>query len=180
MPEEFKRTTPEAALEQIKAKNRGRLKIFIGYAPGVGKTYTMLNGANRSFKRGLDIVIGYLESHQREETEAQVGALEIIPRRTVVYNGINLEEMDLDAIIHRSPKVVLIDELAHTNVPGSKNNKRYEDVEEILTHGIDVISTLNIQHLESLNDVIKQITGITVRETIPDRIVENPEEVVVL
>jgi two-component system, OmpR family, sensor histidine kinase KdpD len=180
MPDEFRRTTPEDALRKIKEQNRGQLKIFMGYAPGVGKTFSMLNEANRRFKRGQDIVIGYLESHQRQETEDQIGALETIPRKNVIYNGVSLEEMDMDAIILRAPKTVLIDELAHTNVPGSKNYKRYEDVEEILSHGINVISTLNIQHLESLNDIIKQITGITVRETIPDRIVENADEVVVV
>lgn len=180
MSDEFKRTTPEEALNIIKKQSRGRLKIFIGYAPGVGKTFSMLNEANRMLKRGQDIVIGYLESHQRKETEEQIVNLEIIPRKKVEYNGMILEEMDSKAIIRRHPKIVLVDELAHTNVPGSKNKKRYEDVEEILENGIDVISTLNIQHLESLNDVIKQITGITVRETIPDRIVENADEVVVV
>lgn len=180
MHDEFKRTTPEAALKQIQKQKRGHLKIFIGYAPGVGKTYSMLNEANRRLKRGQDVVIGYLEAHQRKETEAQLGNLEIIPRKEITYNGVTLEEMDMDAIIGRAPKIVLVDELAHTNVPGSKNNKRYEDVEELLNHGIDVISTLNIQHLESLNDVVKQITGIVVRETIPDRIVEAADEVVVV
>lgn len=180
MGDEFKRISPEEALKKIHKQNRGHFKIFIGYAPGVGKTYSMLSEANRRKKRGQNIVIGYLESHQRKETEAQVGELEIIPRKNVTYNGITLEEMDTDAIIRRAPKIVLIDELAHTNVPGSKYSKRYEDVEEILSHGIDVVSTLNIQHLESLNDVVKQITGITVRETIPDKIIEEADEVVVV
>lgn len=180
MADEFKRITPEEALRKANKQDKGRLKIFIGYAPGVGKTFSMLNEANRRFVRGDDIVIGYLETHQRKETEDQVGSLEFIPRKKVEYNNIALEEMDTDAIIKRRPKVVLIDELAHTNAPGSKNKKRYEDVNEILQSGIDVISTLNIQHLESLNDVIKQITGITVRETVPDTIVENADEVVVV
>jgi two-component system, OmpR family, sensor histidine kinase KdpD len=180
MIDEFKRTTPEDALRKIIEQNRGHLKIFIGYAPGVGKTFSMLNEANRRLRRGQNVVIGYLESHQRKETEEQVGELEIIPRKEVVYNNVALEEMDTDAIIKRAPKTVLVDELAHTNVPGSKNNKRFEDVEEILNHGIDVISTLNIQHLESLNDIVKQITGIVVRETIPDKIVENADEIVVV
>jgi two-component system sensor histidine kinase KdpD len=177
---EYKRTTPEDALKMLKKQDRGHLKIFIGYAPGVGKTFSMLNEANRRLRRGQNIAIGYLESHQRKETEDEIQELEIIPRKRIMYNNIELEEMDTEAIINRAPQVVLIDELAHTNVPGSKNNKRFEDVEEILNHGIDVITTLNIQHLESLNDVIKQITGITVRETIPDRIVEDADEVVVV
>lgn len=180
MSEEPKRITPEEALEIAKNQQRGHLKIFMGYAPGVGKTYSMLSEANRRHKRGEDVVIGYVESHQREETDKQVGTLEIIPRKKVEYSGTSLEEMDTDAILLRKPKTAVIDELAHTNVPGSKNKKRYEDVEEILNAGISVITTLNIQHLESLNDVIKQITGITVRETIPDKIVDSADEVVVV
>ncbi|GIM30720.1 hypothetical protein CPJCM30710_33860 [Clostridium polyendosporum] len=180
MGEKFKRTTPEEALKRLKEEQMGQLKIYIGYAPGVGKTYTMLNEANNRLEKGEDILIGYLESHQRKETEAQIGKLEAIPRKKIKYNGMVLEEMDTEAIITRRPTTVLVDELAHTNVPGSKNRKRYEDVEEILNHGINVISTLNIQHLESLNDIVRQITGIIVRETIPDIIVENADEVVVI
>lgn len=180
MKDDFKRITPEDALKKLHKQNRGHLKIFIGYAPGVGKTFSMLNEANRRLRRGQNIIIGYLESHQRAETEAEIGQLEIIPRKKILYNGVELEEMDTDEILRRNPKVVLVDELAHTNVPGSKYVKRYEDVEEILSQGIDVITTLNIQHLESLNDVIKQITGITVRETIPDKIIEDADEVVVV
>ncbi|HEY9059375.1 MAG TPA: universal stress protein [Pseudobacteroides sp.] len=174
------RLTPEEALEIVNDQKRGHLKIFLGYAPGVGKTYSMLNEANRRYKRGKDIVIGYVESHQRAETDSQIGSLEIIPRRNILYNGMSMEEMDTDAIIERSPQVVLVDELAHTNVPGSKYAKRYEDVEEILNHGIDVISTLNVQHLESLNDMVYDITGIKVRETIPDIVVEKADEIVVV
>ena len=158
----------------------GNLKIFLGYAPGVGKTYSMLNEANRRSKRGQDIVIGYLETHDREETEKQVSSLEVIPRKKINYNGITMEEMDTDAIIVRKPDIVLVDELAHTNVPGAEYKKRYEDVQKIIDHGINVISTLNIQHLESLNDVIKQITGVTVKETIPDKIVDSATEIVVV
>lgn len=180
MGDELKRISPEDALKIANSQNRGHLKIFIGYAPGVGKTYTMLNEGNRRLKRGQDIVIGYVEAHQREETDEQKGDLEIVPRKKIEYNGVTLEEMDTDAIIGRKPYTVLIDELAHTNVPGSKNKKRYEDVEEILNSGINVITTLNIQHMESLNDVVRQITGITVRETIPDSIVEKADEVVVV
>ena len=180
MNHELKRTTPDEALLKINEEMRGHLKIFIGYAPGVGKTYSMLCEANRQLKRNQEVVIGYLESHQRKETEDQIGNLKIIPRKKVTYNGMSLEEMDTDEIIREKPDTVLIDELAHTNVPGSKNKKRYQDVEEILNSGINVITTLNIQHLESLNDVIRQITGITVNETIPDKIVENADEVVVV
>lgn len=180
MPDEHKRITPEEALKIAKCDCRGRLKIFLGYAPGVGKTYSMLNEANRRLKRGKDIVIGYVESHQRVETDSQIGELEILPRKKIEYNGVVMEEMDTDAIIARKPKVVLVDELAHTNVPGSKYAKRYEDVEEILKAGIDVMTTLNIQHMESLNDVVRKITGITVRETIPDRIVNQADDIVVV
>lgn len=180
MGEEFKRITPEEALKQCNSEKKGKLKIFIGYAPGVGKTYSMLNEGNRRAKRGKDIVIGYVESHQREETDRQIGDLELIPRKKISYNNVVMEEMDTDAIIARKPDIALIDELAHTNVPGSKYQKRYEDVEEILCQGINVITTLNIQHLESLNDVIRQITGIAVRETIPDYIVEKADEVVIV
>lgn len=180
MDNDIKRLSPEEALKIAEDDEYGKLKIFIGYAPGVGKTYSMLNEANRRLKRGSNVVIGYIESHQRAETEEQIGGLEIIPRKKIEYNGITLEEMDVDEIIRRKPETVLVDELAHTNVPGSKNSKRYEDVKELLSKGINVISTLNIQHLESLNDVVRQITGIDVRETVPDSIVENADEVVVV
>ncbi len=180
MQEEYKRITPEEALKYCNLENKGKLKIFIGYAPGVGKTYSMLNEGNRRAARGKDIVIGYVESHQREETDKQIGGLEVIPRKKVEYNGTVMKEMDTEAIIARNPEIVLIDELAHTNVPGSKRQKRYEDVEEILCSGINVLTTLNIQHMESLNDVVRQITGIAVRETIPDYFVEKADEVVVV
>lgn len=161
-------------------KNRGTLKIFIGYAPGVGKTYTMLNEGNRRKKYGEDVVIGYLETHERSETDKQIGELEIIPRKIIKYNKVEMEEMDTEAIIAKKPQFVLIDELAHFNVPGSKNKKRYQDVEEIILSGINVITTINIQHLESLNDVVHQITGYKVKETIPDYIVQRADEVVVV
>lgn len=180
MSDEFKRITPEEALEIVKHQQTGELKIFLGYAPGVGKTYSMLNEANRRLQRGQDVIIGYLEAHERAETRGQIGHLPVIPRKKIEYNGITMEEMDADAIIARKPEYVLVDELAHTNVPGSKHAKRYEDVQDILNAGINVISTLNIQHLESLNDVVRQITGIKVRETIPDNIVNNADEIVVI
>ena len=156
---------------------RGRLRVYLGSAAGAGKTYTMLNEGHRRESRGTDVVIGYVETHGRPETQARLGDLEIIPRKKVNYRGVTLEEMDTDAIIARHPKVALIDELAHTNVPGSKHVKRYQDVEEILDAGIDVVTTLNIQHLESLNDLVASITGVRVRETLPDWILDQADEV---
>lgn len=175
-----KRLTPEEALNICNQQSRGTLKIFLGYAPGVGKTYAMLNEANRRLRYGQDIVIGYVENHGREETDQQIGSLHVLPRRKITYNGVEMSELDVDTVLQRKPETVLIDELAHTNVPGSKNKKRYEDVLEIMAHGINVISTLNIQHLESLNDVVFQITGIRVNETLPDKILQHADEVVVV
>ncbi len=180
MEDYSKRLTPEEALEIASPaeQKKGKLKIFIGYAPGVGKTYSMLNEGNRRLARGEDIVIGYFEPHDRPDTSGQIGKLEIVPKKKIEYSGKLLDEMDADAIIRRHPRTVLVDELAHTNVPGSKNKKRYEDVREILDAGINVITTLNVQHMESLVDTVKQITGVTVRETIPDKIVEQADEIV--
>ena len=175
----FKRLTPEEALTLAsEPKKKGKLKIFIGYAPGVGKTWTMLNEGNRRLQRGEEIVVGYVEAHGRAETDRQIGALPVIPRKKIEYAGKTMGEMDTEAIIKKHPTTVLIDELAHTNVPGSKYIKRYEDVNRILEAGINVITTLNVQHFESLNDTIQQITGVVVRETIPDMIVESADEVV--
>src|SRR6266487_1491333 len=156
---------------------RGRLRVYLASAAGAGKTYAMLNEGHRRESRGTDVVVGYVETHGRPQTQAQLGDLEIIPRKKVTYRGVTLEEMDTEAIIARHPKVALIDELAHTNVPGSKHAKRYQDVEEILDAGIDVITTLNIQHLESLNDLVASITGVRVRETLPDWILDQADEV---
>ncbi len=161
-------------------ENKGHLKIFIGYAPGVGKTYTMLSEGNRRLKYGEDIVIGFVEPHHRPETTKQIGSLDVIPCKKVTYNKVEYEEMDTEEIITRMPQTVLVDELAHTNAPGMKNKKRFEDVQEILSHGINVVTTLNIQHIESLNDIVKQITGSKVKETIPDYIVKNANEVVMV
>jgi two-component system, OmpR family, sensor histidine kinase KdpD len=155
---------------------RGQLRIYLGAAAGVGKTYAMLNEGRRRRDYGEDVVVGFVEPHRRPKTAAQVGDLEVIPRRTVEYRGTTLEEMDVDAILERRPQIALVDELAHTNAPGSRNEKRWEDVEELLGAGIDVISTLNIQHLESLNDVVEEITGIKQRETIPDEVVRRADE----
>lgn len=177
--EEKQRITPEEALEKYRKQTRGNLKLFLGYAPGVGKTFTMLNEANRRFERGKDVVIGYFESHERENTIKQLKNLPMVPLKEITYNSITLKEMDVDAIIERKPGLVLVDELAHTNAPGSKNKKRYEDVLEILDAGINIYSTVNLQHLESLNDIVKQITGIGVNETIPDNIIADAEVVVI-
>jgi two-component system sensor histidine kinase KdpD len=161
-------------------ERKGRYKIFIGMAPGVGKTYKMLEEAHQLKKQGTDVVIGLLETHGRKDTIEKAEGLEIIPRKAIAQDQIIHHEMDVDAIIARAPKLALIDELAHTNAPGSLNSKRYQDVKEILAAGIDVYSTVNIQHIESLNDVIARITGIIVRERIPDRILETADEVVVV
>ncbi|MDP4147173.1 MAG: universal stress protein [Bacillota bacterium] len=180
MSEKFKRSTPEEALYKFRQESLGHLKIFLGYAPGVGKTYSMLNEANRRFQRGQDIVIGHIDTSQKEDTINQISKLEIIPPKKLEVDGLIYEEMDVDAIIARHPKTVIIDELAHTNAPGSKNAKRYEDVEEILQNGINVITTLNIVHLESLNIVVRKITGMKITEIVPDKIVNDAAEVVVV
>src|SRR5450432_2076418 len=171
------RPSPDALLKAAQRETRGKFKIFFGAAPGVGKTYEMLTAARRRKAEGVDVVVGVVETHGRTETEAQLAGLEIIPRRQVDYKGRVLQEMDLDAILARRPALVLVDELAHTNAPGSRHPKRHADVEELLAEGIDVYSTLNVQHLESLNDVVAQITGVVVRETVPDRVLEEATEV---
>ncbi len=156
---------------------RGSLRIYLGAAPGVGKTFDMLNEGRRRVERGTDVVIALVETHSRPRTAEQLGDLEVIPRRKIEYHGTTLEEMDLDAVLARHPKVALVDELAHTNVPGSRNTKRWEDIEELLEAGIDVISTVNIQHLESLNDVVEGITGIKQKETVPDAWVRGADQI---
>src|ERR1700749_4625984 len=156
---------------------RGRLKIFLGAAPGVGKTYEMLSEARQRRVDAGDVIIGVVETHGRVETEVLTKGFEIIPKKRVLYKGRVLAEMDIDAILTRKPKLVLVDELAHTNAPGSRHPKRYQDVEEILAHGIDVYSTLNVQHLESLNDVVAQITHVRVRETVPDSILDTADDI---
>ncbi len=165
-------------LRLIRRSQRGRLKIYLGYAAGVGKTYQMLQEGHRIKEDGIDPAVGLVETHGRAETEALLKGLEVIPRRKVTYRGIEIEEMDLDRILSRRPSVVLVDELAHTNVPGSKNAKRYHDVEELLAAGIHVISTLNIQHLESLYETVERATGVKVRERIPDRVVAEADQLV--
>jgi two-component system sensor histidine kinase KdpD len=162
------------------ADEKGNLKVFIGMAPGVGKTYRMLNEGRAEADSGRDVAIGYLESHGREETVAQADGLELIPRRELLYRGKPLQEMDLQAVLARKPELCLIDELAHTNVPGVEHEKRYEDVRAVLDAGIDVYSTVNVQHLESLNDQVTQLTGTRVRETIPDEVLSAADEVVLI
>ncbi|MDX3807645.1 DUF4118 domain-containing protein [Bosea thiooxidans] len=174
------RPSPDALLESARREGRGRLKIFLGAAPGVGKTYEMLTAGRARKAEGVDVVIGVVETHGRKETQALVDGFEIVPRRSVDYKGRALGEMDLDAILARRPALVLVDELAHTNVPGSRHPKRYLDVEELLSRGIDVYTTLNIQHVESLNDVVAQITRIRVRETVPDSIVDRADDIEVI
>ncbi len=173
---------PAAArlLDQVTAgerSRRGRLTVYLGAAPGVGKTYAMLQAAHRLKAEGIDIVAGFVETHNRNETAALIRDLECIPRKHVSYKGVALEEMDVDAILTRQPAVCLVDELAHTNVPGSEREKRWQDVEIIRDAGIDVIATLNIQHLESLHMAVESITGVAVRETIPDTIVDHADQV---
>src|SRR6266849_3385168 len=174
-----RRPSPEALLEAARHEEGrlGKLRIFVGAAPGVGKTYEMLQSARARSKDGYDVVVGVVETHGRKETEALLEDLETIPRQRVEYRGQLLEEMDLDAIIARHPQIVLVDELAHTNAPGSRHPKRYLDVEELLSHGIDVYSTVNIQHIESLNDVVAQITHVRVRETVPDSVFDRADAI---
>ncbi|MCR8644944.1 histidine kinase [Paenibacillus sp. N1-5-1-14] len=174
--EVYRRLSSKEVDQKIERIKRGKFKVYIGAAPGVGKTYTMLREGNDLMKKGIDAVIGLLETHGRKETMAQVGLLPIVPRNIFDYRGASLEEMDVPAIIARNPEVVLIDELAHTNMPGSRNKKRYEDVLEVLDAGISVISTMNVQHLESLNDAVEQITGVRVRETVPDSILRLTDD----
>ncbi len=171
--------TPEQWLEEAASPRKGGVfKLFLGYAPGVGKTYSMLSEAIRRQSRGEDVVIGVVETHGRAATKELAGRLETVPRRKLDYKGTIFEEMDVDAILARRPQVVLIDELAHTNIDGSKHHKRYEDVFELLDSHIDVLSTMNVQHLESVTPVVHKITGIVVRETVPDWVLKRVDEIV--
>jgi len=180
--ESDQRPSPEALLAKAKKEETraGRLKIFLGAAPGVGKTYDMLCEGHRRAERGADVVVGFVETHGRKHTAELVEGLEVVPRVRLPYRGTTFEEMDLDAVLARRPEIALVDELAHTNAPGSKNAKRYEDIDEVLEAGIDVISTVNVQHLESLNDAVFELTGVRVRETFPDRILDDADEVILV
>jgi two-component system, OmpR family, sensor histidine kinase KdpD len=179
-PREF-RPDPDTLLARVQGeerqKSRGKLKIFLGYIAGVGKTYEMLQAAHLRKREGIDVRVGYVETHGRAETEALLAGLKVLPRKLTEYRGVTIAEMDLNTILAIRPQLVLVDELAHTNAPGSRHPKRYQDVEEILDAGIDVYTTLNIQHVESLNDVVAQITGIIVRETVPDRVIDEANEI---
>lgn len=175
--EQHRRPSPDVLLRHAAQESRGRLKIFLGAAPGVGKTYEMLQTAQAKRRDGVDVVVGLVETHKRKETEQLLAGLETLPRRVVPYRGLILDEMDLDALLQRRPQLAIVDELAHTNAPGSRHPKRYMDVEELLAAGIDVYTTLNIQHVESLNDVVARITRIRIRETVPDSIIDNADEI---
>jgi len=165
-------------LELVTRRERGKLKLYIGSAAGVGKTFRMLNEAHDLRRRGIDVVVGFIETHGRADTAAQVRDIEVIRRQQIQYRGVTLEEMDVDAIVARNPQVAIVDELAHTNVPGARHRKRWEDVIELLDSGVNVISAVNVQHLESLNDVIASTLGVTVRETLPDWIVTTADQVI--
>ena len=178
MAVELKRPTPEALLAKLMDGDKATLRVYIGAAPGVGKTWQMLEDAHALKRQGVDIVIALLETHGRVETAALAERLERVPMRQIEYRGVTLEEMDLDAVIARNPQIAIVDELAHTDVPGSKNRKRYEDVLELLERGISVITAVNIQHIESLNDVVARTTGVRVRETVPDYFFRRADEVV--
>lgn len=178
MNEQNKEQSVERFLELVKRSRRGKFKIYIGMSAGVGKTYRMLQEAQTLLRNGIDIKIGYVETHNRKETVAQLKGLPVIPRRQLFYKGKELEEMDLNAIIHLQPEVVVVDELAHTNIEGSKNEKRWQDVMDILNTGISVISAVNIQHLESLNEEVEEITGAAINERIPDKVLQMADEVV--
>ncbi|SKB77233.1 two-component system, OmpR family, sensor histidine kinase KdpD [Bosea thiooxidans] len=184
MPDELRteppRPSPDALLEQVRGETRGRLKIFLGAAPGVGKTYEMLLAGRARRAEGVDVVIGVVETHGRRETQALIEGYETVPRAQVAYRGQSVEEMDLDAVLARRPQLVLVDELAHTNAPGSRHPKRYLDVLELIERGIDVYTTLNIQHVESLNDVVAQITRIRVRETVPDSVIDRADAIEII
>lgn len=177
--DEPSRPPPEAFLRQAQRDaRRGKLKVYLGMAAGVGKTYRMLLDAHAMRARGVDVVIAFIETHGRDETAVLIGDLELVPRRVVEYQGVKLEEMDLPAVLARRPDVVLVDELAHTNVPGVKNAKRWQDVEDILNAGISVMTAVNVQHLEGVEDVVRSATGVEIRERLPDRIVHEADSVV--
>src|SRR5580692_7018441 len=178
MSTDITRPSPERFLSLLREQQRGRLKVYLGFAPGVGKTYEMLQEGNRLKRQGVDVVIGIVETHSRADTASMIGDLEQVPRRKIEYRGVVLEELDLDAVLARRPTVALVDELAHTNAPGSRHAKRYQDVEELLRAGINVISTLNIQHLESLYDLVEQATGVRVKERVPDYVLAMADQLV--
>lgn len=172
------RARPEDFLELVERSKGGRLKVYIGSAAGVGKTYRMLQEAHGLKERGVDVVLGFIETHGRAETAALIDGLEVVPRRRIEYRGVSVEEMDVEAVLARRPQVAIVDEVAHTNSPGSPHRKRYEDIEAILAAGINVICAFNVQHLESLNDLIERVTDVKVRETVPDTFLKKADQVV--
>ena len=172
------RLTPDGWIDRLRTASRARLRVYIGAAPGVGKTCALLEDAHALRADGVDVVVGFVETHQRADTARLIGSLEVVPRRHVAYKEMTLEEMDLDAILARTPQACVVDELAHTNAPGSRHAKRYEDVVALLEHGISVLTAVNIQHLETLNDAVARVTGVRVRETVPDAILARADEVV--
>jgi two-component system sensor histidine kinase KdpD len=178
MPTDDGRPPPQHFLAMIRQQQRGRLKIYLGFAAGVGKTYEMLQEAHRLKRQGVDVVVGIVETHGRADTIAQIGDLEQVPRRRIEYRAVVVEEMDIDALLARKPNVAIVDELAHTNAPGSRNAKRYQDVEELLHAGVNVVSALNIQHLESLYDIVEKATGVKVKERVPDYILGMADQIV--
>src|SRR5215470_13944198 len=178
MPEVDPRRTADIFLKLIEKSRRGKLKIYIGHAAGVGKTYQMLEDAHLLKKQGVNVVVGFVETHGRAETQAKIEGLEVVPRRVLTYKGKSLEEMDLPAVLARKPEVVLVDELAHTNVPGAENEKRYQDVEDILAGGISVMTTVNIQHFESVQDIVTRVTHVDVKERVPDRLLRQADALV--
>ncbi len=183
MPNDTPAPTPARSraddfLELVERGKRGRLKLYIGFAAGVGKTYRMLEEAHALRRRGVDIVVGFVETHGRAETEALVEGLEVVPRRKIGYRGVEIEEMSLNNVLKRKPAVVIVDEIAHTNVPGSHNRKRYQDVLELLDAGINVIGAFNVQHLESLKDIVERVTSVAIRETVPDSFLKQADQVV--
>ena len=172
------RPAPESFLDLVAEQRKGRLKIYVGAAAGVGKTWRMLEEAHELRDKGVDVVLGFIETHGRADTMAKLGNLEVVPRRKLDYRGVAMEEMDVDAVLARRPDVAVVDELAHTNVAGSKHEKRYQDVEELLAAGINVITAMNIQHVESLNPTMKRLTGVEVRETVPDAFLARANQIV--
>ena len=170
--------TADRLLARLQDRGRARLRVYIGAAPGVGKTYQMLRDAHLLRDRGLDVVIAVIETYGRPDTDAQVGDLEMVPRRSIAYRGVEIEEMDVEAVLARKPAVVLVDELAHTNIQGSRHQKRFEDVLDLLAGGIHVMTAVNIQHIESLNDAVARLTGVRVRETVPDTFLDRADEVI--
>jgi two-component system sensor histidine kinase KdpD len=172
------RPRPEDFLELVQHARRGRLKLYIGFAAGVGKTYQMLEEAHALAKRGVDVVLGFIETHGREETAALLDGLESVPRRRIEYRGVSIEEMDLEAVLARRPQVAIVDEIAHTNAPGSRHRKRHQDVVALMDAGINVIGAFNIQHLDSLNDLVERVTSVAVRETVPDGFLRQADQIV--